>query len=78
VHAIVFTAGVGQHAASVRSASLAGLEALGVELDEEANAAATGSEAAVVSAPGSRVSVLVVPTDEELEIARETLGVVAR
>ncbi len=76
VDAIVFTAGVGQHSAPVRATSLAGLETLGVEVDETLNDAATGREAAVVSPPGSRVAVMVVPTNEEWEIARQALAVV--
>ena len=76
VDAIVFTAGVGQHSPEVREASLRGLETWGVEVDAALNAAATGKEAAVVSGPDSRVAVMVVPTNEEWEIAREALTVV--
>ena len=76
VDAIVFTAGVGQHSPPVRATSLSGLEALGIELDEALNDAATGREAVVVSTPGSRVAVMVVPTNEEWEIARQALAVV--
>jgi acetate kinase len=76
VDAIVFTAGVGQHAPSVREASLRGLTAFGIEIDETANDAASGAEPARVSAASSRVTVLVVPTNEEGEIARQALEVV--
>jgi acetate kinase len=76
VDAIVFTAGVGQHSPSVREASLRGLEPMGVEVDAELNAAATGRELSVVSPAGSRVTVMVVPTNEEWEIARQSLAVV--
>ncbi|HLN77862.1 MAG TPA: acetate kinase [Nocardioidaceae bacterium] len=76
VDAIVFTAGVGQHSSSVREASLRGLEPMGVEVDAELNAAATGREPSVVSPAGSRVTVMVVPTNEEWEIARQSLAVV--
>ncbi|MGH3364105.1 MAG: acetate/propionate family kinase [Nocardioidaceae bacterium] len=76
VDAIVFTAGVGQHSPEVREASLRGLETWGVEVDAALNAAATGKEAAVVSGTDSRVAVMVVPTNEEWEIAREALTVV--
>ena len=76
VDAIVFTAGVGQHSPEVREASLRGLETWGVEVDAALNSAATGKEAAVVSGPDSRVAVMVVPTNEEWEIAREALTVV--
>ena len=75
VDAIVFTAGVGQHAWQVRSRSLAGLERLGIRVDEDRNRApVTGP--VDVSAEGSDVAVLVVPTDEEWEIARQSLTVV--
>ncbi len=76
VDAIAFTGGVGQHAPRVREASLSGLETWGVEVDAERNAAATGREPVVVSSEASRVAVLVVPTNEEWEIARQALSVV--
>jgi acetate kinase len=76
VDAIVFTAGVGQHSPSVRAASLAGLETMGVEVDGPRNDAATGREPAMVSTRDSRVAVMVVPTNEEWEIARQALAVV--
>ncbi|MGX5696662.1 acetate/propionate family kinase [Agromyces soli] len=75
VDAIVFTAGVGENAALVREWCLAGLEGFGVELDAVRNRARSG-EARRISSDHSRVEVLVVPTNEELEIARQTLGVV--
>lgn len=77
VDAIVFTAGVGENAAEVRRRSLAGLEGFGVEVDAARNAA-RGREARRISTDDSRTQVLVVPTNEELEIARQTLDVVAR
>lgn len=68
--AIVFTAGVGQHVARLREDALAGLDALGVVVDPERNRVdAQGPRP--VSAAGSAVAVLVVPTDEELAIARQ-------
>jgi acetate kinase len=75
VDAIVFTAGVGENAALVREWSLGGLEGFGVELDVERNRE-RGSGARHISTEASRVAVLVVPTNEELEIARQTLEVV--
>ncbi|MEW2591810.1 acetate kinase [Micromonospora aurantiaca] len=69
VDAIAFTAGVGEHAAPVRAASLAGLERLGVAVDPARNDA-HGDR--VVSPDDAEVAVLVVGTDEEREIARET------
>lgn len=50
---------------------------MGVEIDRAANEEAVGGRRAVISTPDSRVKVLVVPTDEELSIARQTLEVVA-
>ncbi|WP_435588354.1 acetate/propionate family kinase [Micromonospora chalcea] len=69
VDAIAFTAGVGEHAAPVRSASLAGLERLGIAVDPARN---DGHGDRIVSPDGAEVAVLVVGTDEEREIARET------
>ncbi|WP_349880503.1 acetate kinase [Micromonospora sp. HUAS YX12] len=69
VDAIAFTAGVGEHAAAVRAASLAGLERLGVAVDPARN---DGHGDRLVSPDGAEVAVLVVGTDEEREIARET------
>jgi len=71
VDAVVFTAGVGENSAAVRAAALAGLEGLGIEVDPVRNAL-RGTGPRLVSATGSRVSVAVVPTDEELAIARDT------
>jgi acetate kinase len=75
VDAIVFTAGVGENAPLVREWSLAGLEGFGVELDPERNRLrAPGARR--ISTDESRTTVLVVPTDEELEIARQTVAMV--
>ena len=71
--AIAFTAGVGENDAAVRAQSLAGLEDLGIRIDEERNTALS-REARVISAEGSPVAVLVVPTDEELEMAQEAVA----
>ncbi|MEU0090720.1 acetate kinase [Kribbella sp. NPDC006257] len=70
VDAIVFTAGVGQNSAPVRSASLTGLERLGINLDADRNLAG----ALTISTDDSPVAVLVIPTNEEWQIARETLA----
>jgi acetate kinase len=75
--AVVFTAGVGENSAEVRARSLDGLDLLGVRVDAERNAARS-REARVVSPDGAGVAVLVVPTDEELEIARQALAVASR
>ncbi|MEY2410765.1 MAG: acetate kinase, partial [Verrucomicrobiota bacterium] len=69
--AIVFTAGIGENRAELRAAICADLDRLGIVVDPGANAAVRGSEA-VISAGNSRVKVLVIPTNEELVIARET------
>jgi acetate kinase len=69
--AVVFTGGVGENAAPVRARACEGLEALGIAMNEEKNEAAQG-DVFEVQKDGSRVKVLVIPTDEELEIARET------
>lgn len=72
---IVFTAGVGENSAGVRAGALQGLEELGIRVDPERNEA-DSHEARRISTDDSRVAVLVIPTDEELEIARQTLSVV--
>ncbi|MGZ8216216.1 acetate/propionate family kinase [Methylomagnum sp.] len=75
VDALVFTGGIGEHAAPIRRAACRGLAALGMVLDEAANDA-VGGGVAEIQAPGGAVKILVVPTDEELEIARQTAAVV--
>ncbi|MFF3689050.1 acetate kinase [Streptomyces sp. NPDC002187] len=75
VDAVVFTAGVGENAAPVRQAAIAGLEELGLVLDAERNALRS-DEPRLISADYARVAVAVVPTDEELEIARQTFELV--
>lgn len=69
--AITFTAGVGENAAAVRADALANLEHFGIRIDSERNAVRSKS-ARVISAESSAVTVLVVPTNEELAIARAT------
>ena len=68
VDAITFTAGVGENSAAVRSATLSGLEPLGIAVDPVRNEAA----APIISPDGGRTAVCVVPTDEELEIAEQS------
>jgi acetate kinase len=75
--AVVFTAGIGENDADVRARVCAGLGVLGVELDEARNTARS-REVRTISTAGSAVAVLVVPTDEELEIAEQTVAVVRR
>jgi acetate kinase len=77
--AVVFTGGIGQGSAWVRSLSCQGLAFMGIHIDEEKNKNANGFESVCdISAEGSSVRVLVVPTDEESMIARETLHSVRR
>ncbi|HEX2771091.1 MAG TPA: acetate kinase [Micromonosporaceae bacterium] len=76
VDAVTFTAGVGEHAAPVRSAALAGLERLGIAVDEGRNGHGGGER--VISTPEAAVAVCVVPTDEELEIATQARAAVER
>ncbi|MEX2805284.1 acetate kinase [Streptococcus sp. H31] len=68
VDAIVFTAGIGENAPEVREAVISGISWFGAELDLEKNA--SGSEG-IISKDGAKVKVLIVPTDEELVIARD-------
>ena len=74
--ALVFTAGVGENNALLRRRALAGLEFLGIEIDNDRNELHSRA-ARVISPEGARVTVLVIPTNEELEIARQALSVVA-
>jgi acetate kinase len=72
---LTFTAGVGENDAALRAEVLSGLEVLGIRLDPERNADAS-HDARIISADGSPVTVLVVPTNEEREIARQSLQAV--
>ncbi|KQO62269.1 acetate/propionate family kinase [Curtobacterium sp. Leaf261] len=72
--AVVFTAGVGENNALLRRRVLAGLEHLGIEVDADRNELSSRG-ARRISTDGSRVAVLVIPTNEELEIARQSAAV---
>ena len=72
--ALIFTAGVGENMPHVRELALSGLEGLGIVLDSERNFSSS-EDSRVISTDGSRVKVLVVPTDEELAIARQVADV---
>nr|WP_302111467.1 acetate kinase [uncultured Acetatifactor sp.] len=74
VDVICFTAGVGENAPIVRTFVCGYLGYLGVELDQEANG--KRGEDIVITTPGSRTTVMVIPTNEELAIARETVRLV--
>jgi acetate kinase len=71
---ILFTAGVGEHQWDVRQDCLAGLEFLGIKLDLNKNKEVFGEEA-VISTPDSKVTVAVIPTDEELLVATDTMKI---
>ena len=75
VDIIVFTGGVGENQTGVRENVCAPLGFMGVELDTELNATIRGKEV-VISTPASKVKVVVIPTDEELMIARDTEAIV--
>lgn len=72
VDAIVFTGGIGEHSDLMRALVMSDMEYLGVDFDFEANKG-RGDGVREISKPGSKVKVLILPTNEELSIARETL-----
>lgn len=74
VDVIAFTAGIGENAGNVRADVIKYLGYLGIELDEEANA--KRGEEIRISTPDSKVTVMVIPTNEELAIARETVALI--
>ena len=76
VDAIIFTAGVGENDAATRMAIASGLEFMGVKMDAEANN--VRGKDTVISAAGSKVKVLLIPTNEELMIARDTAEIVGK
>jgi acetate kinase len=76
--AIVFTGGIGENAASVRWRIGSEMDFLGVALDRERNAACVGGVEGEIGAAGSRVRTFVIPTNEELLIARDTVRQVSR
>jgi acetate kinase len=75
VDALVFTGGIGENSAVVRTRSCEGLTGLGITLDEQRNSAATGG-ISEIQAKESRVKILVIPTNEELEIAHQTVELI--
>jgi len=75
--AIVFAGGVGENAASIRERICAGLGCFGIELDANANAATVNGREGRISTASSRLAVWVIPTDEELVIARDTVRAVS-
>ncbi|MBR6286126.1 MAG: acetate kinase [Bacteroidaceae bacterium] len=75
VDIILFTGGVGENVEEIRKAALDGLEFIGVKVDDAKNNALHGEEG-IISATDSKVAVCVIPTDEELMIASDTLALV--
>jgi len=75
VDVILFTGGVGENQSDIRQAVCEGLEYMGVEIDADKNNSTHGDEA-VISTPDSKVKVCVIPTDEELMIAKDTMALV--
>ena len=76
VDAITFTAGVGENNISARAQIASYLTYLGTEIDEKKNA--TRGEEIIISKDGSRIPILVIPTDEEMSIARQTVELVSK
>ena len=76
---LIFTGGIGQGSAGVRSLAMQGLQCIGIKLDEKRNREANGfADVCRISTDDSAVTVLIVPTDEERMIARETLRALSR
>ncbi|NKN33819.1 acetate/propionate family kinase [Marichromatium bheemlicum] len=78
VDAIIFTGGIGENSAEVRAGACEGLERLGIVLDTAANAGRASDAGLRISAAESQVQMWVIPTNEELEIAQQTLATVQR
>ena len=76
--AVVFTGGIGENSPEVRARICDGLQWIGIDLDEELNRSHTGGREGLISREGSRPSVYVIPTDEELLIARDTVRCVLK
>jgi acetate kinase len=74
VDAVVFTGGIGENDAEIRCRACEGLENLGIKIDDIANYALEAQGERCISTPESAVQVLVIPTNEELEIARQALA----
>ena len=76
IDAIVFTAGIGEHVSYIRKNALSGLEYLGVKLDDKRNTFGHSNDPVKLSADDSRVAVYMIPTNEELVIAKDTEEIV--
>lgn len=77
IDAIIFTAGIGENDARVREAVCSGLEIFGIRMDKDKNAACK-DEARWVGLPETKVRIIIVPTDEELAIARDTQRIIQK
>ena len=77
IDAIVFTAGIGEHTPYIREQALSGLEYLGVKLDLDRNNFEHSNDPVKLSADDSRVQIYMIPTNEELVIARDTAKIVS-
>ena len=75
---IVMAGGIGENAADLREQIVKRLGALGVKLDKKANKAIFGGKTGVISTADSKIPVVVIPTNEELMIARETVQVLSK
>ncbi len=76
VDILVFTGGVGENQAVTRSYVCKDMEFMGIELDEELNNSVRAKEV-LISKPTSKVKVVIIPTDEELTIARDTVEILS-
>ena len=72
IDTLVFTAGIGENDAAIREEVCTGLEFLGIEIDKEENLIRSDAPVHEITAKGGKVRVLVIPTNEELVIARDT------
>lgn len=77
VDILAFTGGVGENQAITRSVVCKNMEYMGIELDEELNRSVRAKEV-VISKPSSKVKVLIIPTDEELTIAKDTMQILGK
>ena len=77
VDCVVFTGGIGEHDGRVRAGIVEDLGFMGIEIDEKLNAEAAGNGISDITAKNGKVKVLVIPTNEELVIARDTAELAA-
>lgn len=76
-NAVIFTGGIGENVVPVRQGVLSDMESFGIKISEELNEQASGKES-IFSTPDSTVKAMVIPTDEEIMIARDTLELVQK